>query len=155
ENEVQPPFLGVCWDGTGYGLDGTVWGGEFFLITQDSWKRVAHFRQFRLPGGDRAIKEPRRTALGLLYEIFGESVFAMDQLGPVRAFSSTELASLKTMLARQINAPLTSSAGRLFDAVASLASLRQRVAFEGQAAMELEFSLEGCETDESYPLALT
>jgi hydrogenase maturation protein HypF len=154
ENEVQPPFLGVSWDGTGYGLDGTIWGGEFFRIKEDSWERLAHFRQFQLPGGDRAVKEPRRAALGLLYELFGQAVFAMDKLGPVNAFSASELGSLKTVLARQINAPLTSSVGRIFDAVASLTNLRQQVRFEGQAAMELEFSLEGCEIDECYPISL-
>ena len=84
ENELEPPVLGVSWDGTGYGLDGTVWGGEFFLVTETACERVAHLRQFRLPGGDQAVKEPRRTALGLLYEMFGEAAFAMADLAPVR-----------------------------------------------------------------------
>jgi hydrogenase maturation protein HypF len=150
ENELEPPLLGVSWDGTGYGLDGTVWGGEFFLVTETSCERVAHLRQFRLPGGDRAVKEPRRTALGLLYEMFGEAAFAMADVASVQAFSPAELGLLRTMLARGLNSPMTSSAGRLFDAAASLAGLRQQVRFEGQAAMELEFALEGIATAEAY-----
>jgi hydrogenase maturation protein HypF len=151
ENELRPPVLGVSWDGTGYGLDGTVWGGEFFIVTETSCERVAHLRQFRLPGGDRAVKEPRRTALGLLYELFGEAAFAMSELAPVGAFSPGELDSLKTMLTRKLNSPLTSSAGRLFDAVAALVGLRQQVRFEGQAAMELEFAIESLDVQEFYP----
>jgi hydrogenase maturation protein HypF len=152
ENELEPPLLGVSWDGTGYGLDGTVWGGEFFLVTETSCERVAHLRQFRLPGGDHAVKEPRRTALGLLYEMCGEATFSMAELAPVASFSPAELGLLRTMLARSLNSPLTSSVGRLFDAVASLAGLRQQVSFEGQAAMELEFALEGIATAEAYKL---
>ena len=154
ENELEPPLLGVSWDGTGYGLDGTVWGGEFFLVTETSCERVAHLRQFRLPGGDKAVKEPRRVALGLLYEMFGESLFSMTELTPLAAFSPAELGLLKTMLARNLNSPVTSSVGRLFDAVASLAGLRQQVRFEGQAAMELEFALEGVTTTEAYQLPI-
>ena len=151
ENELEPPVLGVSWDGTGYGLDGTVWGGEFFLVTETACERVAHLRPFRLPGGDAAVKEPRRTALGLLYEMFGEAAFAKTSLPTLQAFSPAELGPLKTMLARGLNSPLTSSAGRLFDAVASLAGLRQQVRYEGQAAMELEFALADAEpTSEAY-----
>jgi hydrogenase maturation protein HypF len=154
ENDLEAPLLGVSWDGTGYGLDGTVWGGEFFLVAQTSCERVAHLRQFRLPGGDKAVKEPRRVALGLLYELFGEAVFSMADLAPVAAFSPAELGLLRTMLARNFNSPLTSSVGRLFDAVAALGGLRQRVCFEGQAAMELEFALEGTATTEAYELPI-
>jgi hydrogenase maturation protein HypF len=150
ENEIEPPALGVSWDGTGYGLDGTIWGGEFFLVTDKNVERIAHLRPFCLPGGDKAVKEPRRAALGLLYEIFGGAVFARKDLLPVAAFSKTELAALKTMLAKNLNSPVTSSMGRLFDAVASLINLRQQMRFEGQAAMELEFALDGIETDERY-----
>jgi hydrogenase maturation protein HypF len=153
ENELKPPVLGVSWDGTGYGLDGSIWGGEFFLVTQGTIERVAHLRQFRLPGGDQAVKEPRRTALGLLYEAFGETIFIRTDLLP--GFSPAELSTLKTMLARKLNSPLTSSVGRLFDAVSALAGLRQQVRFEGQAAMELEFALDGTTTDEHYPFSLT
>jgi hydrogenase maturation protein HypF len=154
ENELSPPLLGVSWDGTGYGLDGTVWGGEFFLVTETTCERVAHFRQFRLPGGDQAVKQPRRTALGLLYEMFGDAAFGMADLAPVRAFSATELAALKTMLARRLNSPLTSSVGRLFDAVASLTALRQQVRFEGHAAMELEFALGDSQTGDAYEFSI-
>jgi hydrogenase maturation protein HypF len=154
ENELEPPLLGVSWDGTGYGLDGTVWGGEFFLVTETSCERVAHLRQFRLPGGDRAVKEPRRTALGLLYEMFGEAAVAMADIAAVQAFSPAELGLLSTMLARTLNSPLTSSVGRLFDAIASLAGLRQQVRFEGHAAMELEFALEGIATAEAYDIPI-
>ena len=154
ENELSPPALGVSWDGTGYGLDGTIWGGEFFIVTDKTVERVAHLRPFRLPGGERAVKEPRRTALGLLYEIFGDAVFERRDLAPVGAFSKTELAASKTMLLKQLNSPVTTSLGRLFDAVASLVDLRQQMRFEGQAAMELEFALDGVNTDEHYNLSL-
>jgi hydrogenase maturation protein HypF len=144
----------VSWDGTGYGLDGTVWGGEFFLVTNESVERIAHLRPFRLPGGDKAVKEPRRTALGLLHEISGDAIFEQKNVAPVAAFSAPELATLKTMLAKKLNAPATTSMGRLFDAVASLINLRQQIRFEGQAAMELEFALDGIETDDHYNLSL-
>jgi len=111
-------------------------------------------RPFRLPGGDKAVKEPRRTALGLLYEIYGDRIFKQKKLVTVAAFSAAEIAALKTMLAKKLNSPLTSSAGRLFDAVASLVGLRQQIHFEGQAAMELEFALDGVDTDETYSLPL-
>jgi hydrogenase maturation protein HypF len=154
ENEVVLPALGVAWDGTGYGPDGTVWGGEFFLVTDVKVERVAHFRTFRLPGGDRAVKEPRRVALGLLYELFGESAFEMEHLAPLRAIPPVEMMTLRGMLQRRFNSPPSSSAGRLFDAVASLINLRQQMRFEGQAAMELEFALEGIQTDQAYDLRL-
>ena len=88
ENESAPPALGVAWDGTGYGSDGTIWGGEFLEITPTGFERFAHLRTFPLPGGEAAVKEPRRCALGLLYELFGEEVFAMGGLAPFRAFSA-------------------------------------------------------------------
>ncbi len=150
ENELAPPVLGVAWDGTGYGTDGTIWGGEFFLVTDDRIERVAHLRPFRLPGGDKAVKEPRRAALGLLYEMFGDAIFLRKDISTITAFSEAELAVVRMMLARGLNSPQCSSMGRLFDAVASLIDLRQQMRFEGQAAMELEFALDWVETDEAY-----
>jgi hydrogenase maturation protein HypF len=154
ENEVAPPALGVSWDGTGLGTDGTIWGGEFFLVTKNACERVAHLRQFRLPGGDKAVKEPRRAAIGLLYEMFGETAFEMKSLRPFQEMSFIALSALKGMLQRKLNSPLTSSAGRLFDAVAALIGLRQTMRFEGQAAMELEFALDGIKTDKAYELRI-
>jgi hydrogenase maturation protein HypF len=153
ENELDPPVLGVSWDGTGLGADGTIWGGEFLLVDESSFSRVAHLRAFRLPGGEEAIKQPRRVALGALFELFGEALFSDPGAVPLRYFADGELPPLRQMLARGLNAPLASSAGRLFDAAASLAGVRQRLAFEGQAAMELEFSIvRGIEA--SYPFHL-
>lgn len=152
ENRLKGPVLGVSWDGTGYGLDHTIWGGEFLRVTDSGFDRVAHLRTFGLPGGDAAVRQPRRTALGLLYEVFGDDVFTMHDLAPVQAFPPAELGILRTMLQKKVNTPRTSSAGRLFDAIAALAGARQIVQFEGQAAMHLEFALDGIETEERYPL---
>ncbi len=142
ENELEAPVLGVAWDGTGYGTDGTIWGGEFLLIDETSFERVAHFRQFRLPGGEASIKQPRRCALGVLFEILGDKLFDRRDLILLQHFNGSELTLLQQMLRKQVNAPVTSSVGRLFDAVASLSGLRQRVSFEGQAAMALEFAIQ-------------
>ena len=149
ENEVAAPALGVAWDGTGWGDDGTVWGGEFLRVTESGIERAAHLRTFMLPGGERAIREPRRAALGLLYEMFGARCFESE--GPanqaiqsiVDAFEAREIGPLRKMLAGGINSPRTSSAGRLFDAAAALVGLSREMAFEGQAAMALEFALDG------------
>ncbi len=140
EQGLEPPVLGVSWDGTGYGTDGTVWGGEFLRITRDGWTRVAHLKPFRLPGGEAAVREPRRSALGLLHAAFGADAFSMTDLAPVAAFTPAERRALASMLERGLNAPITTSAGRLFDAVAALIGLRQTTSHEGQAAMDLEWA---------------
>ncbi len=138
ENEICGPYLGVSWDGTGFGVDKTVWGGEFFLVENGRFERVAHLRQFRLPGGEAAIKQGWRSEAGLLYET----------VGPAAAGDAV----IRRMLERGINAPLTSSVGRLFDAVSSMAGVARESRFEGQAAMLLERAIGGLETDEAYPL---
>ncbi len=153
ENGVDGPALGVTWDGTGYGADGAIWGGEFLLGDASGFARVAHLRPFRLPGGDAAIHEPRRAALALLWEIYGDAALEMDDLAPVQAFSSTERRLLAQMLARNVNAPVTTSVGRLFDGIAALIGLQQKVNFEGQAAMALEFAADAAERG-SYPIVL-
>jgi hydrogenase maturation protein HypF len=155
ENGADLPVLGVSWDGTGHGPDGTVWGGEWLLVEPGGYQRVAHLATFRLPGGEAAVREPRRSALGLLFEAWGKSALDRTDLEPVGCFSSTERRLMVTALDRGVNAPRTSSAGRLFDAVAALVGLRQVTAFEGQAAMELEFAL-ARDADQAppYPFAM-
>ncbi|MCX7012568.1 MAG: carbamoyltransferase HypF, partial [Candidatus Sumerlaeota bacterium] len=152
EHRLEPPLLGVAWDGIGYGEDGTAWGGEFFRVTDEGCRRAAHLRAFRLPGGEAAVREPRRCALGALYEVFGERAFEYADLPTLQAFSAAERAALRQMLARGLNSPFTSSAGRLFDAVSSLLGLCQKSSFEGQAAMRLEFAIEEG-VDGEYPFA--
>jgi len=139
ENEVTAPALGVAWDGSGWGPDGTVWGGEFLKIDEYGYSRVMRLRPMRLAGSDRAVREPRRCGLGVLFESLGEEIFAREELNSVGAFSSTELKIVAKMLRQGLNSPWTSSVGRLFDAVASLIGLRQISRYEGQAAMELEW----------------
>lgn len=140
ENNVTAPALAIVWDGTGLGDDGTLWGGEFLLIEENGYQRVGFLRPFLLPGGEAAIREPRRSALGLLYALKGSELFTeknralVDSLG----FSAAELSVLQRMLERKLQTPETSSAGRLFDAVAALLGLVQINHYEAEAAMKLE-----------------
>lgn len=154
ENEIDDPVLGVSWDGTGYGTDGTIWGGEFLHVAGSTFERVAALRSFKLPGGEKAIKEPRRTAIGALYEIFGEQLFQRKNLQPLTTLSDDERRLFHQMLVKEINSPVTSSVGRLFDAVASIIGLRHFVRFESQAAMELEFNTAGMQNDERYEFSI-
>jgi hydrogenase maturation protein HypF len=139
ENGLEGRVLGVAWDGTGYGTDGTIWGGEFLMADGAGFTRLACLRPFRLPGGDRAVREPRRSALGALHAIAGRDAAAL--LGPAAGtFTREERTVLLRALDRGVNAPITTSAGRLFDAAAALAGLADRSSFEGQAAMALEWA---------------
>ena len=128
--------LGVAWDGTGQGEDGTVWGGEFILLERGAATRFARLRPFRLPGGEAAVRDSRRVALALADEINDVQLFA--RLAGGFGFKSAETATLQTMLARRINSPVCSSAGRLFDAVGALLGLGRRNAFEGQMPLAVE-----------------
>ncbi|MDB6030444.1 MAG: (NiFe) hydrogenase maturation protein HypF [Verrucomicrobiales bacterium] len=153
ENQIEAPVLGVAWDGTGLGPDGTIWGGEFLLTGPAGYERVAHLRAFRLPGGNAAIRQPRRAAIGLLLEFMSFEDLKQLRLPLLDGFSESELRLIHQMRAQRINAPVTSSAGRFFDAMAALIGLRQRTTFEGQAAMELEFSAKPGMSD-VYPFQL-
>jgi len=150
EHGLEPPLLGVAWDGNGLGDDGTLWGGEFLRIHDHGFERYAHLRPFSLPGGGKAIEEPRRAALGLLHEIYEERVFDLNFL----PFTESELQLLSPVLAKQINCPRTTSAGRLFDAVASLLGLCHLNQYEGQAAMALENCASRSDSEASYPIRI-
>ncbi|HON08951.1 MAG TPA: carbamoyltransferase HypF, partial [Verrucomicrobiota bacterium] len=152
ENKIDYPVLGIAWDGTGYGVDGTIWGGEFLLVNQGEFKRVAHLKQFLLPGGDLAVKEPRRAGLGALYEIYGDSV--NRKIPTFQSFANNELKIIFKRLKDGDTFPRTSSAGRLFDAVASIIGLKQICQFEGQAAMELEYAIGDCKIEDEYPISI-
>jgi hydrogenase maturation protein HypF len=129
------PVIGVSFDGTGYGEDGAIWGGEFLVADYETYKRMFHLEYFPLPGGDASIKKPARTALALLWSLGLEWD---ERLASVMEFSEAERSMLRTQLEKKINTPSTSSMGRLFDAVSALADVRQAVNYEGQAAIEFE-----------------
>jgi hydrogenase maturation protein HypF len=154
ENRISGSLLGVAWDGTGLGTDGTIWGGEFFRVDGNSYNRVATFRSFKLPGGEQAIREPWRIAVGILNEISGIDNANLQFLPVLTIKSNAERRMVIKMMERNINTLETSSAGRLFDAVASLIGVRHEVSFEGQAAMELEFSIGDTTSDASYEIQL-
>jgi len=141
ENGLESDYLGVAWDGTGWGLDGTIWGGEFFFAHHGGFDRIAHLRPFRLPGGDAAMRDCSRPAAGLLWEMHGAAAVS-------HSVSSVVLA----MLAQHVNSPLTSSVGRLFDAAAYLAGVAQQNCFEGQAAMAFEGRIGNERTREAYAI---
>lgn len=136
ENKLDRKCFAVCWDGTGFGSDGTIWGGEFFIYDEYESQHFAQFRQFRLPGGDAAARDTRRSLAGILFEIFGENI-PFERLNLTQ--SKNDLTIFIQMLKKNINCFTTSSAGRLFDAVSALLNICQKSTYEGQAAMMLEF----------------
>jgi hydrogenase maturation protein HypF len=140
ENHLEGKVIGVAFDGTGYGTDGRIWGGEFLVTDFAGFERRAHLGYVPLPGGDTAVRHPWRSALSWLREAFGNHV--PDDLPLFQQVPEREMALVRQMLVRGVNTVLTSSCGRLFDAVASLLGLRQEVTFEGQAAIELEMAIQ-------------
>jgi hydrogenase maturation protein HypF len=145
EHGLTEPVIGVALDGTGYGTDGAIWGGEFLVGDYKQYHRAAHLRYVGLPGGDQAIREPWRMALAHLRDAQADIKCLEGRVAPAA------LRTCLTMLERNFNSPPTSSAGRLFDAVAALAGARLRVSFEGQAAMELEWLATEAPADGAYP----
>jgi hydrogenase maturation protein HypF len=137
DNGLDGTVIGVAFDGTGYGMDGTIWGGEFLVADFSDFGRAAHLKPQAMPGGTMAIKEPWRMAVSYLFGIFGERLVDAD-VPFVRGLDRSRLDVLRIALEKGINCPLTSSMGRLFDAVSALIGVRDRIHYEGQAAVELE-----------------
>jgi len=155
ENRVDGPVIGVAFDGVGYGTDGTIWGGEFLIVDWSTFQRAGHLEYVPLLGGEAAIKKPYRMALSYLYTLLGKD-FSVEGL-PISKPHSAELDLLKQQLRRRINCPLTSSAGRLFDAVSALAGVREEIDYEAQAAIEMEMLApeEGNEFErKTYPFSI-
>lgn len=142
ENRVKPTCLAVTWDGTGYGTDSSVWGGEFLALKPGGFERALNFLPFPLPGGDAAVLDPKRAALGILYALEGDRAFSRDIGLP-----GEDRWLMKAALTKDINCPLTSSVGRIFDAVAALTGICTENGFEGQAAMALEFAADSDVTE--------
>ncbi len=142
--------IGFAFDGTGYGTDGTIWGSEALIISEEGYRRVCHLRPFRLPGGDKAVKEPCRTAFSLLFETFGDEAAELD-LSPL---TGKEKAFFMNMISNNINSPLTTGMGRLFDGISSMIGLKHKVSYHTQAAVLLEqAALRSGETG-SYPFRI-
>jgi hydrogenase maturation protein HypF len=151
ENGQQGPAIGVILDGSGYGSDGHIWGGEFLIGDLRQVRRAGHFAYLPMPGGDAVTKEPLRMAISYLHSIYGRQLPPLPHLTEI---PEMELNLYWQMLEKGINAPLTSSCGRLFDAVAALCGLRTRVSFEGQAALELEMVAADQDEREGYAFAV-
>ncbi|PHR56014.1 MAG: carbamoyltransferase HypF [Arcobacter sp.] len=147
EKQIRTKVFGVAFDGTGYGDDGRLWGGEFMVCDYEGYERVSHLEYFKLLGGVKAIKEPKRVALSLLFSLYGKEVLTLNN-PTTKSFSSVELRAYYTTWQKGLNAPLSSSVGRLFDAVASLLGICQVMSFEGESGMMLEelfdISVKGC-----------
>jgi hydrogenase maturation protein HypF len=142
ENKIDGPVIGLSFDGTGYGTDGAIWGGEILVADDKQFKRAAHFAYVPMPGSAAAIKEPWRMAVSYLYDALGQDIWTLD-LPLLRDIEVNKLKIVIEMITKRVNSPDTSSLGRLFDGVAAIVGLRNYVAFEGQAAMELEMTAEG------------
>ena len=153
ENRLAGPVMGLAFDGTGYGPDGTVWGGEVLVADEKGFQRMAHLDPVPMPGGEAAIREPWRMAVSYLRAAFGPD-YPVQEVSGLRSLNAGAIRTVDRMLQRRINCPLTSSLGRLFDGVACLVGLKTDVRFEGQAAMALETAAEKG-TKETYACDLS
>lgn len=151
ENGLQDQVIGIACDGTGYGTDGNLWGGEFFLGSYRSFTRLGHLKYVRMPGGEKAIKHPYRMAFGYLYSLFGEEISRFSQFTDLIA--GEEQLLMRQQMDKGLNAPLTSSCGRLFDAAAALLNIGRTVRYEGEAAIRLESIIDE-HVCESYNFAI-
>jgi hydrogenase maturation protein HypF len=153
DNGLESPVIGVAFDGTGMGADGSIWGGEFLVADYRNAHRAGHLEYLPLPGGATAIKRPYRTAVAYVLTLLGEN--ALNHVLPVmKEADDMEIEVIKRQIERKINSPLSSSMGRLFDAISALLGIRGKIDYEGQAAVELEMAAYEEDYDhaqESYP----
>jgi hydrogenase maturation protein HypF len=153
ENQLDGKVIGLALDGTGYGTDGCIWGGEVLVADYDDFERAAHLEYVPLPGGAEAIREPWRMAVSYLVHHFGRDFMSLD-LPLVRRLNVVRAELMIRMMEREVQSPLTSSCGRLFDAVAALLGIRERVTYEAQAAIELEAAIADRGDPGGYPFEL-
>ncbi len=156
DNKIESPVIGVALDGTGYGSDGRIWGGEFLVADYKDFKRLGHLEYLPLPGGAAAIKRPYRTAIGYLLKLLGEESLS-PKLAFLKQIDSAEIELIRRQLQASLNSPLNSSMGRLFDAVSALIGIRGEIDYEGQAAIELEMAAyDGIDKvgDKVYPYSI-
>lgn len=146
ENGITEPVIGVAFDGSGYGLDGNIWGGEVLIADYDSFIRKAHLEYLPMPGGELAIRKPYRLAIGYLYSLLGD----IPKLSFLDNVSEEEIKIIKEQIEKGINTPLTSSIGRLFDAISSILNICSEATYEGQPAIELEMAIEDTDSEEYY-----
>jgi hydrogenase maturation protein HypF len=152
DNRIEGEVLGVAWDGTGYGEDGTVWGGEFLLCDTTGYRRLAHLYRYPMPGADACIFRLYRMVMGVMSELFADVDEAMERLRSRFDIDEKEAESLVFQLKNKLNSPLTSSAGRMFDVAAALCGLRSEAVYDGQAACELEAAAK--QVDDYYGFTL-
>jgi hydrogenase maturation protein HypF len=162
DNGLESPVIGVALDGTGMGADGNIWGGEFLVADYRNFRRVGHLEYLPLPGGDAAIKRPYRTAIGYILTLLGENALnavivneeKQSQLASIGQVTKVEVEVIKSQIERKINSPVSSSMGRLFDAISAMLGIRGEIDYEGQAAVELEMAAyeeDYAHVKESYP----
>jgi len=155
ENAIDGRVIGFALDGTGYGTDGAVWGGEALLASYASFERAGHFEYVPLPGGAAAIREPWRMGVSYLAHTFGKNFLDLN-IPFTNKIAREKAETILRMMERGVNSPLTSSCGRLFDGVAAIIGLRDTVAYEAQAAMELESAALAAPKDaRAYPFSLS
>jgi hydrogenase maturation protein HypF len=148
DNGLESPVIGVAFDGTGMGADGNIWGGEFLVADYRNFHRAGHLEYLPLPGGAAAIKRPYRTAIGYILTLLGENALnaviaseaKQSQLASIGQVTEVEVEVIKRQIEGRINSPLSSSMGRLFDAISALLGIRSEIDYEGQAAVELEMA---------------
>ncbi|MBA7610701.1 Carbamoyltransferase HypF [subsurface metagenome] len=154
DNGLESPVIGVVFDGTGYGADGNIWGGEFLIADYQRFTRMGHLEYLPLPGGALAIKKPYRITIGYLLSLLGEDALKQD-LPFLKQVDSLEIDIIKKQVEKKINSPLTSSCGRLFDAVSALIGVRGEIEYEAQAAIELEMvAYDEVDETDNYPFSI-